>query len=1048
MNKLFTKAAKILVGLSLAAGVGVAVGSKAAERADAGDVVYKSVSFAKTNCTTATGAYTGTAVYSDDIIVNCEYFNTNASKGVPQWDYIKCGQKSSASVASIITDSAIDSAITKVEVTIDAITANNVNSIKLYTSSDGSTWAAETSEFAKSTGVKSATVASPTANKYYKVSFDCKSGSNGVVQVSKIEYYKSDGSTPANTVQSVSITGGPGSTVTSVTVGSAGPTLTATPTMRTGSSSGATFTWTSSNESVAKVSNGALTYTGNGTATISAECSLPAGSTSGDTNIGTISVTTSDLIGASAENTLSVAQALTIVSATGSTATTYDCYTTGVVSRVADETYNSSFGNKTFWISADGTSSNEIEAYRCLYIDGEKMSESEFNSVEAGDTVVIKGKLINYNSNTPEFTQGCNIVSHVKPAVARVSIQESSQTLESGNTLTLHATVENPVENYSITWESGTPSVASIVSSGATTATVTAGNNAGTSTIVAKMLDSNDQVVATSVSITITVIVPVISDGDTFIIYATRSNVDYYLSGITSNLGTCSTTKADALIFTAVEGSTKGQFALQFGDSYLSYSGSNNNVYESASNESDATLWTIENNGTNDVIESVNVEGRKLQYNHNNDTGDNTKNRFACYTSSQTGIFIEKVVVSDPTTLTLDTKTLSLEEEEVSNALTFTTDSPGATFIWCSENPSYATVSNGVVTAGTHAGVSVKIYVYFDTDGSGDFDPAEDLNDYCTVTITAPVIDYSSLTYGGTGTKITQLSDLAVGSKILFSDSADEYFGGPTPTSSGVMATSSATFTVTGSTLTFGDGTTELDAMVLKVATYNSSTGVMTLKHGEKWLVSSAVKKCHLGDSSFEWTLSFDNGQAVLTSSRDASDHMQYNYNSGNPRFAPYASSQTAINIWEISEYTDEAETYADLFLESGLCGANDNTKADSETWLELKDTYENDLSVGAQNVLKSATANENSTDSVQKCLAKYDRVIYLHYNAEPLAYPDFMSRVSGGYVTPISGGAKLALNSAIGENTNTTAIIVIISLVSVTAIGGYFFLKKRREQN
>ena len=37
-------------------------------------------------------------------------------------------------------------------------------------------------------------------------------------------------------------------------------------------------------------------------------------------------------------------------------------------------------------------------------------------------------------------------------------------------------------------------------------------------------------------------------------------------------------------------------------------------------------------------------------------------------------------------------------------------------------------------------------------------------------------------------------------------------------------------------------------------------------------------------------------------------------------------------------------------------------------------------------------------------------------------------------------------LVNIIGENTNTVAIIVIISMVSVTAIGGYFFLRRRKE--
>ena len=43
------------------------------------------------------------------------------------------------------------------------------------------------------------------------------------------------------------------------------------------------------------------------------------------------------------------------------------------------------------------------------------------------------------------------------------------------------------------------------------------------------------------------------------------------------------------------------------------------------------------------------------------------------------------------------------------------------------------------------------------------------------------------------------------------------------------------------------------------------------------------------------------------------------------------------------------------------------------------------------------------------------------------------------------SGSARLLL-PVINENSNTIAIIVVISLVSVTAIGGFFFIRKRRE--
>ena len=48
--------------------------------------------------------------------------------------------------------------------------------------------------------------------------------------------------------------------------------------------------------------------------------------------------------------------------------------------------------------------------------------------------------------------------------------------------------------------------------------------------------------------------------------------------------------------------------------------------------------------------------------------------------------------------------------------------------------------------------------------------------------------------------------------------------------------------------------------------------------------------------------------------------------------------------------------------------------------------------------------------------------------------------------VTPAR--AILPIAGAISENSNATAIVVIISVISISAIGGYFFLRKRREEN
>ena len=120
----------------------------------------------------------------------------NANNNNNGWSYIKFGRKNNASVGSITTASAYSDAITKVELTIDAITAAKINSIKLYSSSNNSSWT-EIDEFDKSTGTQTVSIASSAANLYYKIEFDCASGSsNGLVTVSKVEYYYNASGTP------------------------------------------------------------------------------------------------------------------------------------------------------------------------------------------------------------------------------------------------------------------------------------------------------------------------------------------------------------------------------------------------------------------------------------------------------------------------------------------------------------------------------------------------------------------------------------------------------------------------------------------------------------------------------------------------------------------------------------------------------------------------------------------------------------------------------------------------------------------------------------
>lgn len=162
------------------------------------DEAYKTLTFPDDNkANNAVGAYTETwtATIGD---FSWEITNFNNNKWNNNWTYIKCGSKKGASTASIATSSAMDKAIGTVLVTIDNITADYVNSISLEVASDAAF--SDVKETVKAEklekGEMEFKVKAPATNLYYKLVFDCSAGkANGLVQVSKVEYYE-QGKTP------------------------------------------------------------------------------------------------------------------------------------------------------------------------------------------------------------------------------------------------------------------------------------------------------------------------------------------------------------------------------------------------------------------------------------------------------------------------------------------------------------------------------------------------------------------------------------------------------------------------------------------------------------------------------------------------------------------------------------------------------------------------------------------------------------------------------------------------------------------------------------
>ena len=83
-----------------------------------------------------------------------------------------------------------------------------------------------------------------------------------------------------------------------------------------------------------------------------------------------------------------------------------EIYTTG---KVVSVDIDPSYGNATYYISADGTSTVQLMVYRGRYYGGDPFTGKD--QLKVGDEVVVNGTIVNFKGDTPEFTTGSKIVS-------------------------------------------------------------------------------------------------------------------------------------------------------------------------------------------------------------------------------------------------------------------------------------------------------------------------------------------------------------------------------------------------------------------------------------------------------------------------------------------------------------------------------------------------------------------------------------------------------------------------------------------------------------
>ena len=180
--------------------------------------------------------------------------------------------------------------------------------------------------------------------------------------------------------------------------------------------------------------------------------------------------------------------------------TANDIYVQGIVSKIVTA-YNSTYGNITYDISADGlTTSLQLQAYRGKSFNGDNFTSAD--DVKVGDEVVVFGNLLKYNS-TYELAENNKLISlNRNKAVAGLAYETKEYTAKVNEAFSTPV-LTNP-NNLTVTYSSSDENLATV---DATTGAVTILDKTGKVTITATF-DGNAAYLPGTASYNITITDP------------------------------------------------------------------------------------------------------------------------------------------------------------------------------------------------------------------------------------------------------------------------------------------------------------------------------------------------------------------------------------------------------------------------------------------------------------------------------------------------------------------------------------------------------------
>lgn len=104
---------------------------------------------------------------------------------------------------------------------------------------------------------------------------------------------------------------------------------------------------------------------------------------------------------------------------------------------------------------------------------------------------------------------------------------------------------------------------------------------------------------------------------------------------------------------------------------------------------------------------------------------------------------------------------------------------------------------------------------------------------------------------------------------------------------------------------------------------------------------------------------------------------------------------------------------------------------------------HELDILTNTEAAQKDEHGDTPTGTTAEKAMARYDEIMMRYNTVSSKTYVDFLGRIEA-HNLPLNSSRAILAN--IVSSTNAVTIIVIISMVSISSIGGYFFLRTRKE--